>query len=385
MSFDDDQIDLSALKATAYNHRWAEAPDGVIPLTAADSDFGAPPIVRAALSAYAQRGHFGYAPPFGLPEFRSAVASFFSTRRDAAVPAEHIMATNGAASAVFLAARTVIAPGTSALVPDPCDFLLPASIEAAGGRVVRYPVVAGRALQMSDLESLIDSSTSAIFLCNPHNPLGFCHTAAEIDAVLALARARNLAVISDEVWSDIVFPPARFTSALARLQDGDRLLVIGGFSKSYALAGLRTGFLATGDANLAARAGELSRQALTVDGAGTAGQVAAVAALEGCGDWLQSYLAFLQARRDQCIAALAPVVGGPLRTPDATHVLLVPLPAGCTDAEAVAATMMSEHKVAVVPGTERWFGPAARGHFRISYATSERILADALTRIVRAF
>ncbi|MBU6374244.1 MAG: aminotransferase class I/II-fold pyridoxal phosphate-dependent enzyme, partial [Alphaproteobacteria bacterium] len=147
MAFSDDDIDLAGLRATAYNHRWAEMPEGVIPLTAADSDFGAPAFVRDALSAYAARGHFGYAPPFGLPEFRTAVSTFLDRKRGAIVPAEGIIATNGAASAVFLAARAVIPPGSTALAPDPCDFLIPGGIEAAGGRVVRYPVFRDRTMR----------------------------------------------------------------------------------------------------------------------------------------------------------------------------------------------------------------------------------------------
>jgi aspartate/methionine/tyrosine aminotransferase len=146
-------VDLSILRARAYNHRWAvQAPD-VIPLTAADLDFPVAPEIIQAIQRYVHSGYLCYGPEAGLPELREATARRQRNRyRPICVP-EQVFATNSAASALYLVAQFVIEePGQEAIIPDPVDFLLERSVLAAGGRVSAY-ACAGRATSLSILTS----------------------------------------------------------------------------------------------------------------------------------------------------------------------------------------------------------------------------------------
>jgi aspartate/methionine/tyrosine aminotransferase len=191
-----------------------------------------------------------------------------------------------------------------------------------------------------------------------------------------------LRVLSDEVWSDIVYPPAVFTSWLA-LEPSLAAIgaVVQGFSKGFALAGLRVGAVAMADPEALAALLAASDQPSTVDGVATLSQVAAAAACSPEGlAWLAAFLDHLRQRRDQTIDALRAIPGLTVSRPDATYVAFVGLPAGGEGAEALVERLRLEHGLALVPGSPRWFGPGGAGHVRLCFATSEGILAEGLRR-----
>ena len=121
--FADSQVPRVLLRQRAFNLRWAEQPEGVIPLTAADPDFAAAAVIREALIAEARDGLFSYGPAGGLPMFREAVAADLLRRRGAPVEAAGVMAVNSAAAGLALVARHGLNPGDEAIVFDPVDFL----------------------------------------------------------------------------------------------------------------------------------------------------------------------------------------------------------------------------------------------------------------------
>jgi aspartate/methionine/tyrosine aminotransferase len=151
--FDDAAVRFDLLRERAFTLRWATVDPDVIPLTAADPDFPVAPCIRDAIRRYTEGGVFSYGPPEGLPGFRSACAAVQRDRRRIAdCTPDHILATDGAASAMFVAARFALSPGDEALIFDPVDFLFSASVEAAGGVAVRSPVAAGTGV--FDLDAL---------------------------------------------------------------------------------------------------------------------------------------------------------------------------------------------------------------------------------------
>lgn len=382
--FGDDAVPRALLAERAFNLRWAEVPDGVIPLTAADPDFPAPPAVREALIAYADSGVYPYGPAQGLLPFRTAVAEYLRDRRGASVVPDSVIATNSAASGLAMVARHWLCAGDEVIVFDPVDFLLAHVAESVGAIPVRWPVTRFGELDLDRLAELVSPRTTAIFVCSPHNPLGRCFTAAELTDLARFAAERNLWVLSDEVWSDICYPPARFHSMLGLDAElSRRVVVVGGCSKSFALAGLRIGYVACTDPNLAAELLAGSEHPSTVDGAATISQVAAAAAFADARDWLESFVAHLQRRRDQCVAALSAIPGVTVDVPDATFVAFPRVGDPSVDTAAIAEQLLAEFGVAVVPGTPRWFGGGAAGHLRISFATSEAILDEGLRRLAR--
>lgn len=387
-NFDDDQVPLDLLRQRAFNLRWATVPEGVIPLTAADPDFGIAQPIRDAITDYTAGGVFSYGPPDGLPSFREAAARVQRDRRGIAdCTAEHILPTDSAASGMFVVARRTLAPGDEAIIFDPVDFLFGACVDSAGGRSVRSRIEPGqRAFDLDGLGDLVTDKTRMIAVCNPHNPLGRVMTPDELRAIGELACERNLLILSDEVWGDIVHAPHEHT-AIASLSPEIAARTVGvyGFSKTFGLAGLRVGFLAAPNPDVRDQLLEASKASTTAYGVSTLSQVAAQAAYEHAWPWAEEFLAHLLRMRDLAAAKLNAIEGITAVAPEGTYVMFANIEGlGLGDQDEVAAWLLEHAKVAVVPGSPRWFGPGAAGHIRITFCTSEGILTEALDRIAAA-
>src|SRR5215470_4195916 len=138
--FTDNAVPLDLLRQRAFNLRWAQQPEGVIPLTAADPDFPICPAIREHLARYVSEGVLSYGPPEGLPQFREAVSEWMNTTRHMDCTPEMVFATDSAASAMAVVARASLKPGDEALLPAPVDFLLHHTIAGAGAVPVRVRV-----------------------------------------------------------------------------------------------------------------------------------------------------------------------------------------------------------------------------------------------------
>lgn len=379
--FNDDAVRLDLLRSRAFNLRWAELPPDVIPLTAADPDFPAAPVIREAIADYAASGVFSYGPAGGLPLFRESVARYLD-RRHCTVPPAGVIAVNSAAAGLAMVAQQWLLPGDEAIVFDPVDFLFAHVVRAAGAVPVPWQVTREGELDLAGLERLITPRTRMVCVCNPHNPLGRCFTRVELEALGALCTAHGLRILSDEIWSEIVYAPAQFTSMLALSPPvAANTVVVHGFSKAFALAGLRIGYVAMRSPEDCAAMLAASQHPSTVDGVATLSQVAAAAAYDHALPWLDGFLQHLRARRDQTVAALRTVPGVEVIAPDATYVAFVRLPPAVGDVEACVQRLREEFRVAVVPGSPRWFGAGAAGHFRLCFATSEALLTQGLERL----
>lgn len=380
--FADDAVDLVTLRQRAYNHRWAVQRPDVIPLTAADPDFPVCEEIIAAVQRHLAARYIPYGPPEGLPEFRRAAADTLHLRHGLPCDPDSIFPTDGAASALFLAARLALPErGDEAIIPDPVDFLLERSVLAAGGRVKRWPIVAGR-FDAAWLESLVTPRTRLICLCNPHNPLGRVLRRDELEAIADVALRHDLRILSDEVWSDIVYRPQTHVSIAALGNDiAARTFTVFGFSKSYGLAGMRLGLLATPDPSQRRRIMTIAHADDTVYGASTISQVAGAAAYELADAWLERFVGHLRRRRDQVVARLAAIPGVRCAVPQGTFVAFPNVSQLAVDQDDLAARLLEHHAVAVVPGSREFFGPGAAGHLRLSFATSRGILAEGLDRI----
>ena len=382
--FSDAAIDRELLAERAFNHRWATQPAGVIPLTAADSDFPVAAVIREAIHRHTADGYLGYGPPAGLPLLREVAAAHLSARHLLALQADRVLVSDGAASALFLVARAVLEPGDEALIPDPGDFLLERSVLAAGGRVRRYRLEASRGyrLEAEAIEALITPRTRLLILCSPHNPLGRVWSRAELLAVAAIAERHDLAILSDEVWSDIVHPPHRhIATASLDAAISRRTYTVYGLSKGYGLAGLRVGLLIGPDAASVERLLAISHADETAYGASVLSQVAAAAAYREAGPWLERFLAHLGRRRTQALRRLQSMPGVRCHEPEGTFVLFPDTSAISPDQDALAHHLLERHQLAVVPGSRAFFGEGARGHLRLSTATSSAVLEEGLRRL----
>lgn len=383
-TFGHERIDFAALARGAYNLRWAEVEEGVIPLTAADSDFPAPEPVRAALARALRAGYLNYAPAAGLPEFRQAAAEHYARRDGVELAPGRVVAVDSAASGMAALARAHLAPGDEMLVWDPVDFLFAHAAEAAGAKAVRVPFAKEGPLDFDAWERAITPRTRMIGVCQPHNPFGRVLARAELERILDIAERHDLWIMSDEVWSDIVHAPHRHVAFLALGERARRrTLVVHGLSKSYGLAGLRIGCAILPDEESARRFVEKSGALHTSYGAATLSQVAAVSAWKECGEWLAEWVRHLGSQRDLAVERLARLEGVELAAPQATFVVFPNIVGTGLEAEALVARLRAEAKVALVPGSPRWFGPGAAGHVRLALATSRIVLEEALSRLER--
>lgn len=381
--FTNEFINLQVLRERAFNLRWATVNDEVIPLTAADPDFPCAQEITEAITTYASSGYFSYAPAEGLPDFKEALHDFFFLQRNYLIPKEFILPVDSAAFGIQLICQSILSPGDEAIIFDPVDFLFEFCVNQANAKAVRFPIPQGiNAVDFTEMEKLISPKTKLICLCNPLNPTGKVFSREELIQLGDIALTYNLLILSDEIWSDIVFKPATFTS-IGSLSESiaNQTITVSGFSKSYGLAGLRVGVVATNNAAIFQRIFEKSLHQYTVHGANSIGQIAGIAALRNSQTWLANFVQHLQEMRDFVTDRINQINGLSTVAPDGCYVSLIKIDGLPYNAEQMQKHLLDKAKVLVVPGLSRWFGPGAEGHFRISFATSKEILTEALSRI----
>lgn len=382
--FLDHSIDLAILRKRAYNFRWAEQDRGIIPLTAADPDFSLAPPIQSALHDYISTGSLAYGPSMGLPEFREAV-SIDLRRGGVEASPDQVIATDGAASALFLTAKSLLNTGDEAIIFDPVDFLFERSILAAGGVPLRVRFSREAGIDLDHLAELASRPrVKCIALCAPHNPFGRLISHEEISIVAEVAHRFQISIISDEVWAKIFYERPQMHVG-AHPVAAPMTYTVSGFSKCYGLAGLRIGYIhapteeAFRSLRLASHAGD------TAFGASTLSQVAAVAGLTQSEEWLIAFRAHLSKARSLICSRLNQLDGMHCSLPEATYLASPQLIKPAWQPEMNSLKMSEEikrlSKVAVVPGSPQFFGAGAEGLIRFSFATSLGILSQALDRI----
>jgi cysteine-S-conjugate beta-lyase len=383
-SFSDNIVRLDLLRERAFNMRWAQQPADVIPLTAADPDFPVCPAIQEQLVRYVRDGVLSYGPPEGLPQFRESIARWMNETRQMACTAEEVFATDSAASGMAVLARASLSPGDEVLIPDPVDFLLHHTVQRAGATPVRVRVEPGTTAGefIRNMESRLTGRTRMLWLCNPHNPLGVVYSREWQQRVAEWAISRGLRIVSDEIWSDIVYTPHQHVSLASISPDIARNTVtVYGFSKNFALAGLRVGCLICSDPEWKKEIVAASDAESTVYGVSVLSQVAVVAALNDGREWLAQFVQHLQAQRDYVVGRLAKWPGVTVEPPQGTYVIFPDVRSLSDDSEILCQQLREQARVALVPGAPRWFGPGASGHLRICFATSRRILQEAFDRL----
>lgn len=381
--FEHHQINSEILKQRAFNLRWATLPQDVIPLTAADPDFPSAPEITEAIIKYSKDRYYCYSPAEGLPELKQSLSVFFNTTRKVPAKPELCLPVDSAAFGIHLICKTILSPEDEAIIFDPVDFLFKYSIESVGATAVRFPIPPGtEKVDFSKMESLINEKTKLICLCNPLNPTGKVFDQEELTALGNLAIKHRLMILSDEIWSDIVFSPANFTS-IAAISDQIRqhTIIVTGFSKSYGLAGLRIGAVIAPDQHWFNRLLSASMHTSTVHGVNVLSQVAAAAALNQCADWLDAFVQHLTRVRNLFIPELNNIPGFKCISPQGCYVAFVDIRETGLSSQQIQELLMNKAKLAVVPGLSQWFGPGAEGYIRMSFATSEELIIKALDRI----
>lgn len=380
--FDDANVKLDVLKERAYNYRWAEVEEGVIPLTAADPDFPVAPAVREAMLDYIRGGYFSYTPKLGLPAFRQAISKGLLQRKGEKIDPDLILPIDSAARGMYVIAETVLKPGDEMIVFDPVDYLFRESCLAAGGKVVLFPAkMKDGWIDLTDLESYITPKTRMIGLCNPHNPFGVTYRPEDLEHIMALCEKYGLYIMNDEIWSDICFPEQPFNSIYQLGNERcKRVMSVFGWSKSFGVAGLRIGCVYTTSPELFQGMVEHSHVMSTAGGISSLSQVAGTACMESYG-WVDEFLKHLKGNRDYAVERLNAMPLLKAYKPMATYLLYVDIRAFGMKSEEFTDYMKEKVKLAVVSGGEKFFGAGSEGYIRICFATSRAILTEGLNRL----
>jgi len=372
-------LDLDFLKSNAYNLRWAELPDGVIPFTAADWDLPSDKSIEEAITASIAHRGFPYGSGAGLPAFRKALATHFNEHKNTEISANQTLACNSAAAAIQHLYNYLLKAGDEILLPDPVDFLLAECAHRMNVRVVRFSQQK-EGINLQDLQNKITPNTKALVICNPHNPNGYVLQKNDLQQLHAFCQTNSLQLISDEVWSDIVHYSAPFHSAAFLNLN---TWVVYGFSKGFGLAGLRIGAIIAPSEDDIQKIMKHNGYDRTIEGASTLSQQAAIAAMQyGWNNTLVLRQLFLENLELAAMRINTETVCT-CEAPSGTFVMSIRHP-NHWNTELFCQYALDTHKIAVVPGLEKWFGKGANKTFRISLATTQAIATEGLERLVRA-
>ena len=349
----------------------------IVHLGIGEPDFDTPAHIRHAATAALEAGFTHYGPAAGLPEFRKVIAAEWRQRRNLECEAANVVVTPGAKPILLFAMVALLEVGDEVLIPSPA-FPNYGSIAALiGAKVVPVPLVPERGfdLDLDALRARITDRTRLLVLNTPHNPTGGVIPPATLAAVAELARKHDFVVLSDEIYSGMVYEGT--SPSIATLPGmAERTVVVDGFSKTYAMTGWRLGFGIMAEP-LAKHMAALMNNSNSCTA--TFVQKAGEAALLGPQAEVASMVDEFHVRRDLVVAGLNAIPGVCCGRPAGAFYafpnIVVP---GMTSAQ-LADRLLDQAGVVTLPGTA--FGAEGEGYIRLSYANSQAQLSEGLRRI----
>jgi aminotransferase len=351
----------------------------VISLTIGEPDFATPePITRAAIDSL-EDGATHYTANGGIFELRQMIAKHLSDRYGVDYdPRTELIITVGASEAVDASMRAILEPGDEVIYHEPCFVAYAPCIQLAGGVAVAIPTGDATDFEVSaeEIEAAVTPRTKAIFLGYPNNPTGAVLSREQLSAIAAVAERHDLLVISDEIYDRLVYGDHEHTAFSALPGMLDRTVLIGGFSKAYAMTGWRIGYVA---APAALMAGIAKVHQFAIMCAPTPAQYAAMEALTSGERFVEEMRAEYDRRRVLMTSRLNEMGLHCFEPRGAFYCFPNVTDATGLDEETFAQRLLAEEHVAVVPGTA--FGPSGTGHVRACYATAYEQIVEAMDRM----
>jgi len=359
----------------------------VINLTAGEPDFDTPSTIRQAAVAAMEKGETRYTPAGGTVELKLAVADRLQKDTGISYQPGEILVSVGAKHSLYNAMMALVSPGDGVLVPVPYWVTYPEQVRLAQGifePVVVDPERHGE-LSAKNVEAAISSQSRGIILNSPSNPSGAVIAVEELRAIAELAVSHDLWVVSDEIYGRLIYDGAQQKSIASFRGMRERTIVINGVSKAYAMTGWRIGY-AAGPQEFISAMGNLQSQ--STSNPSSISQAAAVAALTGDQGPVDTMRLNFDQRRRYTLERINRIRGLSTPSPKGAFYLWVDMHpwigkelAGrqITNGDDLAFVLLEEAGVGVVPGS----GFGVDDHFRLSYATSMKLLADAMDRIQR--
>ncbi len=339
-----------------------------------------PNITLAGIRALSE-GKTDYNPSQGIPQFRNAIADHVSETRDISVIPDEVVVGPGAKPLLFFTTLALLEGGDEVIYPDPGYPTYKSMIEVAGGEPIPVPITEnhGFELDIEKLESAVSPKTKYILINSPGNPVGNLMTDENLERIASLAREEDLFVLSDEVYSRMVYGDYVHRSILSYEGMRERTIMVDGFSKTYSMTGWRLGF-AVAPQPLTAKLGYLLTH--SVGCTATFTQYAGIEALEGPQDRVRKNREKLNEKRDLIVEGLNDIEGMTCKTPRGAFYAFPKVESFDLTSTELADYLLDEAGVALLPGTS--FGSSGEGYLRVCYANSYDRLEEALNRLQKA-
>jgi aspartate/methionine/tyrosine aminotransferase len=349
----------------------------IIHLEIGEPDFDTPNnIVEAGVDAL-HMGWTHYGPAAGLPDLRQEIANYISRTRKVPVSSQEVVVVPGGKPIIFFSILALIDDGDEVIYPNPGFPIYESMIDYVGGRAVPIQLREDRdfALDVKELASLITDRTRLIILNSPHNPTGGVLTKQDILEVAEAIGDRNIMILSDEIYSRLIFEGEHF-SIMSVPGFKERTILLDGFSKTYAMTGWRMGY-GVMRPDLAAQIARLNTNSNSCTASFT--QVAGIAALRGDQSSVDKMSAEFKHRRDVFVAGLNKIKGFSCRIPKGAFYVFPNITKTGWPSKKLADAMLEQAGVACLSGTA--FGKYGEGYLRFSVANSLENLNTALEKI----
>ena len=373
------QPSLTLAIAAKAKQRKAAGAD-ICSLSAGEPDFDTPAFIRQAAAAALEAGHTRYGPAAGEPALREAIAHKLSLENQVPTRPEQVLVTNGGKQALFNLFQVLLQPGDELLLPSPYWLSYPDMAQLAGASVRLIPSTAasGFRLQPQELEAAIGPDSKLLVLNSPSNPTGMVLSRTELEAIAAVLRRHpQLLVVCDEIYEFLLAPGHTHHSLAAVAPDlADRILIVGGCAKGWAMTGWRIGWLA-GNQGVIQAASALQSQ--STSNVCTFAQFGAMAAVSGPRDCVEAMATQFNSRRQRLSQGLQAIPQLQLQTPQGAFYAFPDVSAYGLDSMTLCNRLLDEVGLAVVPGIA--FGDDRC--IRLSCAASEATIDDGLERLSR--
>ncbi|HUR36836.1 MAG TPA: pyridoxal phosphate-dependent aminotransferase [Terriglobales bacterium] len=349
----------------------------IVHLEIGEPDFDTPAnVVEAGVKAL-QGGWTHYGPSAGLPEMRQTIADYVSRTRGVPVKMEEVVVVPGGKPIIFFTMLALIEEGDEVIYPNPGFPIYESMIHYVGGKAVPVQLKEEKdfSFDVADLKALITDKTKLIILNSPHNPTGGVMPEADVRAVAAAIGDRDIMILSDEIYSRLVFEGEHF-SIMSVPGFKDRTILLDGFSKTYAMTGWRMGY-GVMRADLAQHISRLQTNATSCTASFT--QRAGIEALTGDQSSVDEMCKHFLQRRETMVSRLNKIKGFSCRTPKGAFYVFPNITKTGWTSKKLAEAILNEAGVACLSGTA--FGEYGEGYIRFSIANSIENINKALDRV----
>ncbi|MBI4185911.1 MAG: aminotransferase class I/II-fold pyridoxal phosphate-dependent enzyme [Chloroflexi bacterium] len=353
--------------------------EGVISLGVGEPDYTTPWHIREAAILSLEKGYTMYTSNSGMPELRQELSRYLQENHCMKYdPNGELLVTVGVSEGLDLAMRAILNPGDEVIIPDPCYVSYGPGVILAEGKPVMLPTYEENNFEISaaDIEARVTPRTKAILIGYPANPTGAVLSHDKLAQLAEVARRHDLLVVSDEIYAKLVYG-VEHTCFAALPEMKERTVLLGGFSKAYAMTGWRIGYAAASRPIIAAMT---KIHQYTMMCAPTMAQVAAIEALKSGEPSVKEMVADYNRRRQFIVSGLNDI-GLSCFEPRGAFYAFPSIKGTGLTSEEFAEKLLVEERVAAVPGSA--FGQCGEGYIRCCYATSLADIEEALTRMKR--